>query len=181
MKIQRAIQESENILEARKQTILQKQSKSERQLEVQRQKQKQDDLIKQELYQIKNELKIKNANRKKRKDQYKIDRVKERLEFDEMRKNAFCQQKEDFKDLRLRNQFESLKQRELIRTALHHMALWNVWDVGVVKSIITDKSAVLNNTVGEIIRKKSCEVSRTKRNSSIRFTGTYISFINIRC
>ena len=146
--------------------ILQKQKEAEDRLQEQRMKQLEEEEKRKELFIVKNEIKKINAERKRRKDQYNIDKVKGQLEFDEMRRVAFTAQKDEFKTLRLNNQVQAQMQRQLIRTALHHMAVWNVWDMGVVQQIITNPTSTHNHTVEDIVRKKACIVQREKRYSS---------------
>ena len=115
VKIQQAMQESKKLLEMKKQNILQRQFEDNQRLEMQRQKKMEDEKYKKELGNIRNEIKMINATRKKRKDTYHINRVKDKLEFDEMRRLSFSQQNEDFRRLRLSDHFQSLSRREVIR------------------------------------------------------------------
>eukprot|EP01022_Parablepharisma_sp_SALTPOND_P017092 TRINITY_DN265_c0_g1_i1.p2 TRINITY_DN265_c0_g1~~TRINITY_DN265_c0_g1_i1.p2 ORF type:complete len:700 (+),score=132.39 TRINITY_DN265_c0_g1_i1:6628-8727(+) len=174
MKIQQTIAESQKQVEVKKDKILRKQWAAEQRLEEQRLKQQEEEEKRKELFLVKNELKKFNAERKKRKDQYKIEKVKERLEFDDMRRVAFATQKDEFKSLRVKNQVEAQMQRQLIRTALYHMAVWNVWDMDVVQQIISDPTCTASKTVEDLIRQKASFVQREKRYSSAmsrRITG----------
>ncbi len=167
MKIQQAIAESQKIVEARKTHILFKQRQAELRLEEQHAKQVQDELQRHELVLIKNEIKKMNAARKTRKDHYKIDKVREQLAFDEMRRNSFEAQKNEFKNLRLRNQTQAQMQRQLIRTALYNMAVWNVWDMDVVKKIVSDPQSVRGKTIQEIIRRRAGQAELGRRHASV--------------
>jgi hypothetical protein len=171
MKIQQANMDAMQMAEARKRTILQKQEEAELRLEEQRQRQKLEEERRKEEVRIKNDLKMINAERKKRKDQYNIEKVKEQLDFDEQRRISFARCKSDFKELRVRNQFQALMQRELIRTALRHMAVWKVWDMDLVKNIVLTQGKGSPNTLEDTIRRKSASVSRQKRFASVAYRG----------
>ncbi len=175
MKIQQTIMESQNQVEAKKAKILQKQKAAEERLQEQRMTQLEEEEKRKELFLIKNEMKKFNSERKKRKDQYKIEKVKERLEFDDMRRVAFATQKDEFKSLRLKNQVEAQMQRQLIRTALYHMAVWNVWDMDVVQKIISDPTCTASRTVEDLIRRKAAVSHSEKRHSSAMTTRRKLS------
>ena len=143
-----------------------KQRIAEERLREQRIKQLEEEEARKEMFVVKNEIKKVNVERKKRKEQYRIAKIKEELEFDNMRRIAFSTQKDEFKSLRVKNQFQAQMQRQLIRTALHHMAVWNVWDMDVVQKIIIDPKATANHTVEDIIRRKAAASQTEKRHSS---------------
>ena len=153
--------------EARKAQIRIKQQRAEQRLEEQRQAEIQNELIRKEMFVIKNEMKKVNAERKKRKDIYKIEKVKEELEFDDMRRVAFSTQKDEFKSIRVKNQTQAQQQREMIRVALHHMAVWNVWDMDVVKKIITEPGSTAHRTIEDMVRKRSAVAAYQKRHASM--------------
>jgi len=146
--------------------ILKKQKEAEERLQEQRMRQLEEEEKRKATFLIKSEIKKYNAERKKRKDQYKIEKVKEQLEFDDMRRVAFSTQKDEFKSLRVKNQVQSQMQRQLIRNALHHMAVWNVWDMDVVQGIIANPQSTVHHTVEDIIRRRAANYHSQKRHSS---------------
>ncbi len=165
MKIQQAISESQKLAEAKKELILERQRKAARRLEEQRAKKAEEEAKRRELFAINSELKKMNAERKKRKDNYVIERTKKALELDDERRVQFVAQKDEFKSLRIKNQSQAQLQRESIQTALRCMAVWNVWDMGVVKKIVAQPSTTHAHTIEDVIRRKAAEVAHGKRGS----------------
>jgi len=105
-----------------------------------------------------------NALHKSKKDNYRQEKTKEKMEFNIERTEKFIEFKNDMKNKRLFNQTESLLQREKIREALRQMAVWNVYDVDLVKSILEqDKNKNKNNkTIEGLIRQKAGFNSRSQ-------------------
>ena len=166
VKIQQTVMESQKQSDAKKYEIMRRQRVAEERIEQQRVRQIEEEEKRKELFVIKNEMKRINADRKKRKDEYKIEKVKERLEFDDMRRIAFGTQKDEFKSLRVKNQVEAQMQRQSIRTALYHMAVWNVWDMDVVQKIIADPSCTAARTIEDMVREKASIVQSERRHAS---------------
>lgn len=166
MKIQQAIAEAEKIAETKKGKILWKQKTAEERVAEQKKKLLEEEEKKKAFSIINSEIKRQNAERKKRKDQYKVEKVKERLEFDDVRREAFSRQKDEFKSVRLKTQTEAQMQRQLVRTALYNMAVWNVWDMDVVKSIISNPGSTKKLTIPEMVRRKVSGSIEHKRNTS---------------
>eukprot|EP01022_Parablepharisma_sp_SALTPOND_P031430 TRINITY_DN7_c0_g1_i1.p4 TRINITY_DN7_c0_g1~~TRINITY_DN7_c0_g1_i1.p4 ORF type:complete len:740 (-),score=132.28 TRINITY_DN7_c0_g1_i1:4303-6522(-) len=168
LKIKDTIEESNKLIEERRRSILLKQRMAEERLQEQKRRQLVAEALKKEEVEIKNEIKRMNSERKKRKDMYKIEQVKEKQAFDEARKSAFIKANDDFKLMRLRNQTEAALQRERIRTALHNMAVWNIWDMDLVKNIIVSPSKLKSNTIEELVRARASVAASFKKSSSLR-------------
>lgn len=178
IKIQQAIEEAQNLTETWKSKIYRSQREAEARLEQQRIIKRREEEKRKELVIVKNEIKKMNAERKIRKDQYKIEKIKTDLEFDDMRREAFATQKDEFKSLRVKNQFQAQRQREIIRTALHHMSVWKVWDIGMVKSLVANPDKRPDHTIEDIIRRKSAAYLSQKRNNTVMEAGHYSNLMD---
>eukprot|EP00831_Metopus_contortus_P080678 TRINITY_DN8309_c0_g1_i3.p3 TRINITY_DN8309_c0_g1~~TRINITY_DN8309_c0_g1_i3.p3 ORF type:complete len:191 (-),score=31.97 TRINITY_DN8309_c0_g1_i3:158-730(-) len=65
--------------------------------------------------------------------------------------------------MRVANQTQASLQREYIQSALRSMAVWNVWDMDVVKNIIVNPSQMQYQTIDNMVRLRSGLASRSKK------------------
>lgn len=165
-KIKKTVEESKKREEQKKKRLLDKNKESEQRLELLRTKKAEEDRKQRELILINNELKKVNMDRRRRKDQYKIEKLKEKFEFDDMRRTAYANEKEEYKTLRVRNQVEAQGQRQLVRTALRSMAVWNVWDMDIINEILTNPKCTEEATIDEIVRRRASVAQDGRRNNS---------------
>ncbi len=125
-----------------------------------------------EMLAVRTEIERSNADRQRRKDEYRLKLVRERLQSDDIRRTAFATQREGFRERRVRNQFQAQMQRQLIQSAIRHMAVWKMWDMDVVQGLISDPGATKHRTVEDIIRRKSSQLSLERRRHSTATVGS---------
>lgn len=154
LKIRRIVEGSKKIMEQRKAAMLAKQQTVEQRLRELQRRQKEEKELRKEETEIKKEIKQMNAERKQRKDEYRLNQIRQQLTFEEMRKASFIRERDNFKSMRLANQTEAAFQRQRIRTALQSMAIWNVWDMSVVKDIIISPSKLKDTSIEELVRRR---------------------------
>ena len=68
----------------------------------------------------------------------------------------------------MKTQFQTQKEKDLIKAALFNMAFWNYWDLNILKQIISTPGNKRQCSVGELIRRKAV-ASRTNKRSMSTF------------
>ena len=122
-----------------------RQIEAEKRLEEQKQKQKIFELQKREIISLKNTSKDYNRERAKRKHDYQIEKMQEKLEMDKLRHTAMVTERQNLKQIRVQALFESEIQREDIRNALYHMSVWNTFDPKIIQSIVGENPNASNS------------------------------------
>ena len=111
-KIQNTISESKRQQDEKKYKVMKKQQIMDERLKMQKEKKLTNERKRKEITAVNNELKRLNSERNQRKEQYKLQKIKEKFEFDDMRRTAYLNEKREYKSIRLKNQLEAQNQRQ---------------------------------------------------------------------
>lgn len=141
-KIKRTMELAEQILEERRQLIMQKSAEAD--LKVEKQKQliaenidfkKHEDMLRS----LKKEW---NVRRRRRKEEYLRDRAKQKMKEDERRIRRFLKDRDHMIKQRQDFNTEHMMQKHEIKQALLKMAVTKKWDTGYLKSISQEDRSV---------------------------------------
>jgi hypothetical protein len=166
-KIRRIIEEAKRKEDEKKKILIEKDKESEQRLEMIRTKKMEEERKKKEMALVKEELKKINLDRKRRKDEYKVEKLREKYEFDAVRRMASVTELEEYKALKIKNQVEAQRKRQLVRTALHSMSIWKVWDMEIIREILNNPKCTEEATVEELVRRRVAQGPRKKNNASV--------------
>jgi hypothetical protein len=87
----------------------------------------------------------------------------------EQRLNEFIEHKNKVKQLKLINQTEGMNKREIMRKAFYHMAVWKVYDLNLISSLLERNVMSPTNTIETIVRNRAAKM----RKMSIISIGSY--------
>jgi hypothetical protein len=153
-KLEEVLEEASKKMESRKALIMEKQKKAEDRLKKYKEDKKKQEMLKKEMFELQTNAKRFNTERVKKINEYNIQKIKERIETDEKRKQRMMNRSNGIKQMRLKNMQESELLRDRVREALYQMAVWNVVDMNIVEDIINSKGN--DNTIEDKIRKRVC-------------------------
>ena len=145
------------IIENERKTSLERKAiDAEMRLKEQRKRQEMELKFKAELKEMKNEMKDMNQIRKERKVDFIVSRNVEKQQTEDIKHIQYVSSIENLKREKVKTLFDAEFQREELRTCLHEMAVWNVYDTEVVNGIIGKDGQVKKNvSVSDYVRKKA--------------------------
>jgi hypothetical protein len=141
---------------------LEKRQESELRLAKQKKSQHFNEMIRKEIDNLNKQSKHFNQKRFLRKVKYDEDRLRDQLLIKQLKIDEMADLRSYLKDVRMNALSEIEKQRQDIRTALHHMSVWNWFSPDIVTQIWNPKAKKGNMTIDEMVRVNASKEHKLK-------------------
>ncbi len=154
--------------------ISQKYSAAEQRIGLLRQRTEREAEAKHQLWLAAKGMNDANLERHQKKKEYFATNTRKRIDKDTMRTAEMAERVHEEIETARYTERQSALQRDRLAAALHYMAVWNVWDMGIIRSIFLGKNKLDPGSLEALIRSKTGQFDRLCRpRNGLRHNGSF--------